>query len=142
MTRADFYLLGTDASVPDFTCRLVDKVYNLGQTIAVWLTDTSQAADLDRRLWTFRQESFIPHVVTDDAEDTLPEPVRLCVAHPVAAAVLVNLTNRAVPEPQSFERIAEVVPADEAARAQARERYRVYRDAGCELEVHSLGSEQ
>lgn len=138
MTRTDFYILGDSDSVPDFTCRLVEKVYNLGETVAVWLADRGEAEALDRRLWTFRQESFIPHAIADNPAEDREEPVRLCPNQPAAASVLINLTGRMVPDPAAFSRIAEVVSGDESARQEARARYRAYRDAGCELKVHTM----
>ena len=138
MTRVDFYILEGSTSVEDFACRLTDKVYGLGQTAALWLPGPGEAESLDRRLWTFRQESFIPHALAEQASGDDPEPIILCTDQPVPAAILINLTGHMAPEPSAFTRIAEVIPDDEDARREARDRYRRYREAGCELKAHTI----
>jgi DNA polymerase-3 subunit chi len=61
--RIDFYVL------PDhqekgrslLACRLADKAYSLGHTVYLFASSEARAAALDDLLWTFRQDSFIPH---------------------------------------------------------------------------------
>lgn len=53
-------------------CRLAEMLYQRGQRVVVWLSDRGRAAVLDEYLWTFAQNSFVPHAVWDgigDADD-------------------------------------------------------------------------
>jgi DNA polymerase-3 subunit chi len=52
--------------------------------------------------------------------------------------VLINLHDAPPPFFSRFERLAEVVGADEAGAAAARERFRFYRERGYELRTHNL----
>ena len=58
--------------------------------------------------------------------------------HQGPAAVLINLHDAAPPFFSRFERLAEIVGADEAGTAAARERFRFYRERGYELRTHNL----
>jgi DNA polymerase-3 subunit chi len=48
------------------------------------------------------------------------------------------LNLRDAPVPGSFERVLEVVPADEAARGPLRERWKHYKDRGFEVSKHDM----
>ena len=54
------------------------------------------------------------------------------------AAAMVRLPVRAAPVPGGFERVLEVVPADDAARGPLRERWKHYQAQGLELNKHDL----
>lgn len=139
--RIDFYVL------PDqkengralLACRLADKAYGLGHTVYVFTASEAQAAALDDLLWTFRQDSFVPHerypLVGEEGS-----PVLVGTAAPatVEAQVLINLAD-ALPEGfERYERVIELVDQHPEVLAQSRERFRQYREQGCAPETHKL----
>ena len=139
--RIDFYVL------PDqkengralLACRLADKAYGLGHTVYVFTASEARAAALDDLLWTFRQDSFVPHerypLVGEEGS-----PVLVGTAAPatVEAQVLINLAD-ALPEGfERYERVIELVDQHPEVLAQSRERFRQYREQGCAPETHKL----
>ena len=139
--RIDFYVL------PDqkengralLACRLADKAYGLGHTVYLFTASEARAAALDDLLWTFRQDSFVPHerypLVGEEGS-----PVLVGTAAPatVEAQVLINLAD-ALPEGfERYERVVELVDQHPEVLAQSRERFRQYREQGCLLETHRL----
>jgi DNA polymerase-3 subunit chi len=141
MPRIDFYVL------PDqkengralLACRLADKAYGLGHTIYLFTASEPQAAALDDLLWTFRQDSFVPHerYSGGSVEDS---PVLIGTASPaeVSARVLINCTE-ALPEGfESYERIVELVDSRMEVLAKSRARFRQYRERGFTPETHKL----
>jgi len=139
--RIDFYVL------PDqkengralLACRLADKAYGLGHTVYVFTASEARAAALDDLLWTFRQDSFVPHerypLVGEEGS-----PVLVGTAAPatVEAQVLINLAD-ALPEGfERYERVVELVDQHPEVLAQSRERFRQYREQGCAPETHKL----
>jgi len=138
MTRIDFHFNAPDKL--QYGCRLVRKAYRAGQRVVVF-GDPVAIAQFDRALWSFSQLDFIPHVAAGDplAANT---PVLLC-SDPVDTPhtdVLVNLSARTPAFFSRFERMIEVVGRDEDDRAQARERWRFYKDRGYPLASHDLAS--
>jgi DNA polymerase-3 subunit chi len=82
---------------------------------------------------------FVPHCAPDDplAADT---PVIVdCRGEPLAhEEVLVNLRPEWPPFFSRFQRLIEIVGTDGEDRAQARERFRFYRNRGYEIHTHDL----
>ena len=141
MPRIDFYVLPgqQDNGRTLLACRLADKAYSLGHTVYLLAASEAQAAALDDLLWTFRQDSFIPHerYPLAGAESS---PVLVGAVLPVAvnARVLINFTE-ALPEGfEQFERVVELVDQHPDVLAQSRERFRQYRERGFTPETHKL----
>lgn len=141
MTQVDFYILkdSTPEARSLFTCRLAEKAYKQGHQVYINTESAPQLRQLDDLLWTFRAGSFLPHAVYAGATDA-EQPVLLghAVEPDGPADVLVNLGSDVPPWFGRFNRVAEPVGADEAARAAARERYRFYQDRGYTLNTHRL----
>lgn len=151
MTQVDFYILpdSSDHARLLLACRLADKAVQ--HTLAVFvLTDAeSEAHKLDELLWTFSQNSFLPHRLTWETATPNDEPILIdCRERPQnetpepneAAAwdLMINLTTD-VPETFGrYQRLAEVVDADPGRRERGRARYRYYRDRGYEPRTHQL----
>jgi len=94
---------------------------------------------MDRLLWTWREQSFIPHGILGKAEARL-NPILISAGTDPAEEhdVLINLRAQ-IPEYFSrFERVAECVDQDETQKAASRERYKFYRDHGYPLDSHQI----
>ncbi len=141
MPRIDFYLLDDPApnGVALLACRLTEKAFQLGHSIFIQAASAEQAQALDNLLWTFRQGSFLPHALHPDADGkAAPILIGYGTEPSTAAQVLINLGTEIPTFYPRFERVAELVGSDDAARRQARQRFRAYRDSGCELNTHNL----
>lgn len=138
MTRVDFHFNAPDKL--QYASRLVRKAYRAGQRVVVF-AEAGAVAELDRTLWTFSPTDFIPHVRASDplAPQT---PVILCseACETPHADVLVNLSRETPAFFSRFERLVEVVTADEDDRGSARARWRFYRDRGYPLQSHDLAA--
>lgn len=141
MPRIDFYVLPDqhDNGRALLACRLADKAYRLGHTVYLLAASETQAAALDDLLWTFRQDSFIPHerYPLAGAESS---PVLVGAAFPAAinVQVLINLTD-ALPEGlEQFERVVELVDQHPDGLTKSRERFKQYRERGFNPETHKL----
>jgi DNA polymerase-3 subunit chi len=141
MTRVDFYLLNDpgDRARDLAVCRLTQKAFGLGHRVYILSGDPSTAGRLDELLWTFSPGSFVPHELHSGSDPATACPVLIGPAPPAGFDdVLISLA-REVPECfHQFSRVAEVVEGDETAKAGARDRFRFYRDRGCEPQTHNL----
>lgn len=138
--RVDFYLL--NQHVPDgkllFACRLSKKALAQGMTAFIQTSDDKQAAKLDDMLWTFDQGSFVPHRMDRDAGDPAPVVIGIQAPGGNRPDVLIALAGDAPDNLQGFGRIAEVVDATEQDKQSARQRYKIYKEQGCELNTHPI----
>lgn len=141
MTRVDFYILEASATPACtlFACRLVEKAFSQGHQVYINTESTTQLHQLDDLLWSYRDGSFLPHGVYEQTMTDKP-PILLGYATEPRACndILVNLSQEIPPYFSRFNRMAELVDADEARRAAARERFRYYKDRGYTLKTHTL----
>lgn len=62
VTRVIIHRLSGSKKALD-ACRLVEHLYLTGRRVVVWLEDERKAKVFDEYLWTFADESFVPHVM-------------------------------------------------------------------------------
>jgi len=135
MTSIDFYTHVDDRLA--VAARIVAKAYAAHGTVRVLTPDAAATEALDRLLWTHPPLSFLPHCRMDSAiAPETPIWIDERLEHSGPAAVLVNLHAEAPPFFSRFERLAEVVAADEAQVVAGRARFRFYRERGYELRQH------
>ena len=116
-------------------CALVSKAYAQGKDFTVFAPDPERAQVLDRLLWTQPPRGFLPHCRADSplAAET---PV-LIASRLDALPQDQRLLNLADDIPADFDRFAsliEVVSQTEEDRQQARQRFRQYKEMGCEIQ--------
>jgi len=143
--RADFYVLeGSDARERlKFACRVVDKAFGAEQRVLVWLEDAAALQSFDDLLWTFAQDSFIPHEPVSPESNWEDAPVLLSCGAPAPPGVdvLINLAERVPPAASGAARVIEIIDADPARRQAGRVRFKQYRDQGVEPTTHNIGGQ-
>ncbi len=137
MPKVDFYVLSEKHTPDVFICQLTQKIWQQGHQIHIHTDHQPQAEQLDTRLWTFSDISFVPHEIWSESVNA-PVTIGWLNNYSGNQEVLINL-NRQVPEfSSSFTRIAEIVTLDQANKDIGREHFRLYREKGYELESHQL----
>jgi DNA polymerase-3 subunit chi len=141
--QVDFYLLNDDdaRAVYRTACRLAEKAYEQGHRVVVRTPDTAATAQVDEMLWTFSDRSFVPHCVWP-GEPALVEATPVLVSSAAGPdthrGVLINLTTSVPEDGAVFERVLEIVAADDESKRLARTRWRTYRESGFEPRSHNL----
>jgi len=140
MPRADFYLIAKPRFRDDpllLVCELAKRAFDSGQSTLILARSFDQAEQLDAKLWEFEADAFIPHQIAGDDDDAIT-PV--LIAPPESQTpdrpLVINLRDDCAPG--LFERVLEVVPADEHERAGSRERWKTYQHAGFELKKFDM----
>lgn len=141
MARADFYLITTPrfrAEPLRLVCELTRKAVDAGLPTLVLARTREQAEALDDLLWDMGDEVYIPHQIAGAEEDE--DEAEVLIAPPDVDAPLrplvINLRDAAVEG--AFDRVLEVVPADESSRGPLRERWKQYQARGLELKKHDM----
>jgi DNA polymerase-3 subunit chi len=137
MPRVDFYILPESMTAQRFACDMAARVRRDGLDVLIHAPSRAEAVVLDGLLWTFRDISFLPHALADDA-DAGPAPIVLGWPgiDPAPRRVLINLDEQAPAFAGEFEHIVEPVPS--GGRAASRARWKHYRDLGWDLDSHAL----
>jgi DNA polymerase-3 subunit chi len=139
-TQVEFRIVPGSQPPARFACTLVDELRRAGRRVHIHAGTASDAAALDNLLWTFRDISFLPHCLQDDAE-AAGSPVTIGTQTHADAAdrVLINLADEVPDFATAFARIIELVPDDAADKDKARARFRRYRTLGLAPQMQEPG---
>ncbi len=154
--QVDFYLIANrlrDAKYK-LASRLANKVSRLKKHVLIITDSKEQSEHLSHIMWSFRNTSFLAHeridqftspamvselyaqglefVVIGDALSVSPQILQN------EFAVMINLASEVPLYSHHFERVAEIVEADEDAKQLARSRYKHYQGEGFKVSTHTL----
>ncbi len=127
-----------------YACRLLRKAYRAGSTVVVTADEATLKA-LDRQLWVFDDQEFVPHVL-DLPGKPVPArqhttPIWLTVTPqnvPGERQVLINLGNELLFGMEGYGRLFEVVSNDPEDRQLGRQRWKAYQARGWEVKPHEV----
>ena len=137
MTQIDFYTHVDDKLKT--ACQLAGKAFAHGLKVTVFCADPDAARRFDRMLWMTPSIGFVPHCAPDDPLAAETPVIVDCRGEGLLNdEVLLNLRPEWPPFFSRFRRLIEIVSLDEQDRADARERFRFYRDRGYEIRTHDL----
>jgi DNA polymerase-3 subunit chi len=136
MTRIDFYRYADDKH--HYACRLAAKAARSSKVV-VYSPDREALDRFDKALWTYQPTGFVPHVRLESplAAET---PIVLAAAGDALPHhdVLLNLADEWPPFFATFDRLLEIVGAEEADRELARRRYAFYQKRGYDIRVNDI----
>jgi len=138
--RADFYLIDKPRFRDDpllLVCELAKRAFDSGQPALILARSIDQAEQLDEKLWEFDADAFVPHQIAGDDDDAIT-PVLIVPPYATTPdrALVINLREDCAPG--LFERVLEVVPADENERLGSRNRWKTYKAAGFDVAKHDM----
>lgn len=131
MTEIGFYHL-TRSTLDEALPRLLEKAYAGGHRVVVRSADPERIELLNRILWTYGKDSFLPHGARSDgfAED---QPIYLTaqVENPNGATILVRVDGAEAPDLAAFTRCLDLFDGgDPDAVERARQRWRAAGQTG------------
>ncbi|MDD9822463.1 MAG: DNA polymerase III subunit chi [Gammaproteobacteria bacterium] len=140
--QVDFYILAQSdfAEKHRYACRIANKAFGQGMTVFIATEDAAQSAALDKLLWTFAQNSFVPHAVGDgEAKDRARYPVQIGAGDaPHPFDLLISLRRDAPHDYAQFARVAELIIDDADDKTAGRARFRFYREQGIAPNTHNI----
>lgn len=129
-----------------YACRLLRKAYRSGAGVLV-TGDAATLKALDRQLWVFDEQEFLPHVLAV-AGQPLPErlhatpvwlaPHGLDAEAPGQRGILVNLGPEMPDRPARFDRLFEIVSREPHDRQLGRQRWKQYEALGLQIQPHEV----
>lgn len=140
MKSAVFYLLpdddGQHVSLLQAACELAAQQCRSRQKVWVYCTDQQSAEQLDDLLWQRPTDAFVPHnLVGEGPANGAQVEIGWQAPQFVSRPVLINLHPNFPEFSAQFRSVIDFVPADEAGKVSARERYKQYRAAGFNMQT-------
>lgn len=141
MTSIDFYFNAADRL--QVACRLAAKALAQKKRMLIYAPAPETASRIDKLLWTWPATGFVPHCPVDAplAADT-PVLISVDEGTPASCELLLNLGDQCPPHFERFERLLEVVGADDAEKQAGRGRYRFYLERGYKISNHDLAAHE
>lgn len=141
MTLVRFYLLNdsTPGSRERFACRLADRGMREGLRTYINVNERLDCRRLDELLWTFSDQSFVPHVILgEDPEQDCAVGIGCDQEPGEDYQVLINLADDVPHFFSRFDKTLEIIDGQEAVKSAGRTRYRFYQDRGYPLKSHPV----
>jgi DNA polymerase-3 subunit chi len=141
MSKVIFYLLDQETDEPSkqpahfvLACQLAANCFRSKQRCLVFCDSQALAEQFDELLWQLPTDSFVPHNLAGEGPQG-GAPVEICWQTPAQhnRGVLINLSENMPDFHHRFSQIYDFVPAQEALKQQARDRYKEYRGQGHQL---------
>ena len=89
-------------------------------------------------MWQYPEGRFLPHSLASSRESS-KAPVKIgLLADLNPTDVVINLCPEAVPQPERFSRILEIVPFADDERQASRVKYKTYRNLGLKPQTHEI----
>ncbi len=144
MTEIDFYILpaSDDAQRLAFACRLAEKAVDKGHRVIIATASGNEAEQLDKLLWHYSPESFLPHrrITAQSSVDAYcPVDITDSEHYLDHHDVLINLHRNIPPCFSRFERYAEIVIQQEDILANSREHWSFFQHRGYPVQSRRLG---
>jgi DNA polymerase-3 subunit chi len=136
MTRVEFVKLERPERAA-VLCELAEEFFLQGKRVLVVVQDENQGVTLDRFMWIWRKDAFVPHACDNGVVDCIDEPVLITNHEENRNAAQVLIQGR--PCPPAFVRKFEISIDfaelfDEQLKQASRDRYKACREAG--FDVH------
>ncbi len=145
MKQVDFYLIANRVDQANFklASRLANKLHKMSKSVLIVTDDEAATTSLEETLWQFSDTSFAAHDRLDDGHSV----ARIQIGEHQSVDtevldrnhdVLINLCQDVPIFNHHFTRIAEIIPANDEAKAAGRARYKRYQTEGFELKMHNI----
>jgi len=145
MAEASFYILPSQSLSERFlfACKLIEKAYRNGQFCYVYTDSLQQSQQLDHLLWTFRENSFIPHQIYDGSDNKAPTYEHTVLIGTQNAPekwqkLIFNLSSKYPDNLQHTERVLEILDENEVLKQAGRERFRLYKQNNFNLSTYKI----
>lgn len=143
--RVDFYVLEskTETARQHFTCKIAEKAYQEQHRVMILTNDSTQSQTLNSLLWTFSDESFVPHALSpDESISVLIQDKHSDYKNLKNYAIVINLSDELIAPNTvgslNLQRIIEIVDAQPEVKRCARNKYKYYREKNIELHSHTI----
>lgn len=119
----------------NLACNLAASAWRVGKKVLIACETEQQALNLDEALWQREPDEFVPHNLSGEITQfaTPIEISWLGKRNAQRRDLLINLQTNVPDFVAGFNQLIDFVPQDETEKAQARERYKQYRQLGWQL---------
>lgn len=137
--KIDFHVLeeASNQRAWHYACQLLEKAHSEQRKVFIYMNSDEEAERLDTLLWTYKEDSFIPHHLYNLNEE-FPAKIQIASKAPATEQtdLLLNLSKELPAFYTQFSHVIEIVFSDPHVQQLARERFKQYREQGHEINTY------
>ncbi|WP_229333652.1 DNA polymerase III subunit chi [Glaciecola sp. MH2013] len=140
MTMVTFYQLtdneeGQEQSMLSTCSDSLKSIYKKRKWSTILCKNKKQAEAFDELVWNYHVDDFIPHnLYGEGPKQGTPAEITWEGQRVNTRHTLINLSQTMIENHRAFQHIIDFVPVDEEQKQAARERYKLYKLAGCNMQ--------
>lgn len=116
-------------------CELAAELYSQRKKSVVLCANKAQAEAIDELLWQLPAQRFVPHNLAGEGPNGGAPVEIVWELHSLPRKpCLINLSEQLPPNLGQFQQIIDFVPVAESAKQLARQRYKQFQQAGCQMQ--------
>ncbi|NOI65853.1 DNA polymerase III subunit chi [Vibrio sp. 99-8-1] len=150
MNTATFYIIQADsvqctkAGFEEYVLFLIEHFSLQGAKLYLNTEDKQQAEHWDNLIWQRPTERFLPHhLIGEGPKNGTGIEIGYSKLKPSwNRQLVINVANDKTNFAGSFNQVVDFVPCDENAKQLARERYKIYRQAGYQLQTIDINHQK
>lgn len=127
-----------------YTCDIAENLYEKKVSVTIFVKEGKNANNLDRQLWIWKQESFIPHILINEITDPIDEAIIITTSTtiPLQTQAIILFDPHPLIVPEQYQYIIDFAEIYHPERLKlSRERYKQIKNKNnCELEFFKLGA--
>lgn len=137
----DFHIVeASKLKALQYTCQLLAKDYQAQNLVYIQTENAEEAERLDALLWTYQDDSFVPHQQHDPQSDC---PIQIGFGDiPDNFPIFYNLGREIPTFYAQLRHIIEIVYLDPEIQQLARERFKQYRADGYDINTYKIKAQQ
>lgn len=136
MAKVSFYLLAENQSMQEWACQLATNAYRNKQRCLIYCDTQTEAEQIDELLWQLPVDAFVPHnLVGEGAKSNAPVELAWSGSQFQIRPVVINLSQSVPDFANQARQILDFVPFADEQKAIARDRYKIYRQQGHQLDT-------
>lgn len=142
MTQVDFYILNKQSKQDQyiFACRLLEKAQQQGNRVLIQTDNEQSAKELDKLIWEFNPNAFLPHTLLTDTQLVNQSPIAISWQETPAHHddIIINLSQNMPSFYSRFKRYIGIVVQEDQVLAQTRRHFKFLKDRGYQINTHDL----
>ena len=136
------FIVLNEANKHRIVCEIVEKLYTAGKRTIVHVTEESEGQKLDQMMWSWKQNSFVPHLYCNEVNQEFTEPVIIAksIIKTDRFDSLLLVQPADIKIIQTFDTVFDFAEKyDLALVKKSRERYKLYQQENFKLNTYQPG---
>ncbi len=131
-------LKSTSNNTHEYACQLALMTWERKLRAYVIVATETLVRQLDEQMWQHPDKRFLPHG-TSEGPNAGKAPIIIGTLSGLNQTdVVINLCQQAIPHPERFKRVLEIVPFAEAERQASRVKFKTYRNLGLKPQTNEI----